>query len=90
MEDLELMLRLVRKYHLRRIPEALVEYYESEWSVSKDAAAERRARAFLLMRYGYRAFFDQPRLVLYQVKLCLRRLPTGSRAPVRHQTSSSQ
>jgi glycosyltransferase involved in cell wall biosynthesis len=90
MEDLELILRLVRKYRLRRIPEALVEYYESEGSVSKDAAAERRARAFLLMRYGCRAFFDQPRMVLYQAKLCLSRRPKGRRAPVRHQTPSSQ
>ena len=73
LEDLELMLRLVRKYRLRRIPEALVEYYESEGSVSKDAAAEQRARAFLLMRYGYRAFFHRPRIVLSQAKLCLRR-----------------
>jgi glycosyltransferase involved in cell wall biosynthesis len=90
LEDLELMLRLVRKYRLRRIPEALVEYYESEGSVSKDAAAELRARAFLLMRYGYRAFFHRPRIVLSQAKLCLRRRPKGRGAPVRHQTPSSQ
>lgn len=53
-EDLELLLRIAHKHRLCRLPEPLVDYYESEQSVSKSAVAERKAWAFLLKRYGYR------------------------------------
>ena len=52
-EDLELLLRLRRGYRLRRIPEALVNYYES-MGVSEDTTAECDARLILFRRHGYR------------------------------------
>jgi glycosyltransferase involved in cell wall biosynthesis len=53
-EDLELLLRIATKHRLRRVPEPLVDYFETENSVSKNAAAERKARMFLSGRYGHR------------------------------------
>jgi glycosyltransferase involved in cell wall biosynthesis len=70
-EDLELLLRIARKHRLRRVPEPLVDYIESEQSVSKNAVAERRARIFLLKHYGYRAVFNRPKQVINEIKRCL-------------------
>jgi glycosyltransferase involved in cell wall biosynthesis len=70
-EDLELLLRIARKHRLRRVPGPLVDYFESEQSVSKNAFAERKARIFLLKCYGYRAIFNRPRWVIREAKTCL-------------------
>ncbi len=51
-EDLELLLRIAYRYRLQRIPDALVEYFETGGSVSTNVDAERRALAILRDRYG--------------------------------------
>jgi Radical SAM superfamily len=51
-EDLELLLRIAIKHRLRRVPEPLVDYFESVHSVSKNATAERKAWVFVSKRYG--------------------------------------
>lgn len=70
-EDLELLLRLTRKYRLRRIPEPLVDYVESAHSVCNNAEEERRARAKLLWLYGFRAATIRPRAVWQELKWSL-------------------
>jgi glycosyltransferase involved in cell wall biosynthesis len=70
-EDLELLLRLARKHRLQRIPEPLVDYVESANSVSKNSEEDRRARALLLWRYGFRAAAVRPRAVWRELKWSL-------------------
>lgn len=71
-EDLELLLRIARNQRMARIPEALVDYYESETSVSKSSSNERHARLFLLSRYGLRAFPRRPFHVLVEMLRCVK------------------
>jgi glycosyltransferase involved in cell wall biosynthesis len=54
-EDLELLLRLAQMHRLQRIPLPLVDYF-APFGVSKDLAAQCRARTILFQHYGYRAF----------------------------------
>jgi glycosyltransferase involved in cell wall biosynthesis len=51
-EDLEFLLRIAYRHRLQRVPEALVEYFETPGSVSTNVNAERRAREILLGSYG--------------------------------------
>lgn len=69
-EDLELLLRLARGYRLRRIPEALVNYYESV-GVSEDTTAECDARLILFRRHGYRGLFANRQAWLREFKFYL-------------------
>jgi glycosyltransferase involved in cell wall biosynthesis len=70
-EDLELLLRLTRTHRLHRLAEPLVNYFESDDSVSKNVAAQRQARIFLLRRYGLRAVLAHPKNVLREIRRCL-------------------
>ncbi len=70
-EDLELLLRIAHRYPMRRIPEALVDYYESEASVSKNIQDERRARRFLLKRHGLKALARHPVNVSVEALRCV-------------------
>ena len=70
-EDLELILRIAHRHRMQRIPEALVGYFESETSVSKNAADERQARLFLLSRYGVRALARHPMHVAVEALRCV-------------------
>lgn len=79
-EDLELLLRIARRYSMERIPEALVEYYESETSVSKNAMAERQARMFLLMHHGLRNFLKRPIDVSSEAIRCATGVPYPRKA----------
>jgi glycosyltransferase involved in cell wall biosynthesis len=69
-EDLELLLRLSKWHHLRRIPMPLVNYYESV-GVSWDATAESDARCFLFRRYGFRAALANRKAWLTELKFYL-------------------
>ena len=50
LEDLELFVRLAKRYRFERLPIALVRYYETD-GISKDEAAKLHARRLLLSLY---------------------------------------
>jgi glycosyltransferase involved in cell wall biosynthesis len=58
-DDLELLLRLTKKYDLRRIPGPLVNYHEAG-GVTTNVKAASCDRVVLFRRYGYRAAFVNP------------------------------
>jgi glycosyltransferase involved in cell wall biosynthesis len=59
-DDLELFLRMIERGHqFRRLPEPLVDYYETV-GVSHDRSERRRARVDLLKTYGYRLALRSP------------------------------
>ena len=70
LEDLELLLRIAYRHRMARIPEPLVDYFESESSVSKNPDNERRARQFLLSRYGIWGAFRYPVRVAREFVRC--------------------
>ncbi len=71
LEDLELLLRIAYRHRLHRLPEALVDYHESETSVCKNPENERRARIFLLFRYGLWGAARYPANVAAELARCL-------------------
>ena len=71
LEDLELLLRIAFRHRLVRIPQPLVDYFESVTSVSKNPANERRARTFLLSRYGIRGALSHPSTVATEIVRCV-------------------
>jgi glycosyltransferase involved in cell wall biosynthesis len=68
-EDLELLLRLAKKYRMHRIQEPLVNYYQSHDGVCANSAAETQARIILFQSHGYRAMFANPTAWLKELKL---------------------
>jgi len=70
LEDLELLLRVAYRHRLQRLPEALVDYFESDTSVSKVPENERRARIFLLSRYGLWGAARYPINVANEIAWC--------------------
>jgi glycosyltransferase involved in cell wall biosynthesis len=67
-EDLELLLRIVQRWPLRRVGEALVHYFESDGAVSRNLAAERRARLSMLRRYGLRIALSRPKFIVREIR----------------------
>lgn len=76
-EDLELFLRIIQRWPMRRLSEALVHYYDSDGSVSCNAYAERHARKELLRRFGASIAFSNPRFILNELEI-LRQLKRKS------------
>lgn len=59
LEDLDLLMRITRKYRCVRIPEILTHYYETE-SVTSDRDKEYASRKFLLRRYAWPMLLHRP------------------------------
>ena len=65
-EDMEFLLRISRRWALRRLPATLVRYHENV-GVSQNGSAERHARALLLRRYGARIALSSPGFIFHEL-----------------------
>jgi len=68
-EDLELLLRIVQRWRLNHLEEALVHYFETDGaSVIKDYRAEIRARVELMLRYGINIALSNPKFLYRELR----------------------